>query len=1162
MIGSEHSQIAEYDKFKAELELSLRRWGRYLISADEYPLLLSAILAHSSEFAWVCVWRREAPHRYRLKFSTLDRTQLTDTAQQKMNATIAGAFDRRVIRAGNALHSQDEVGSFPAVPLPQEIQVSSSVPSASSVCLVFSTDQQILLEIYSNGVDVDPLHVRTIIDGFYEARSNAIMEYELADPAPERALYQERQLFDVILHEIKGWLGKDFGMVNLFLYDGRERMLYHRATTSLRIQPQSISSYVAVPQASDGSLLDHIRANIDLLEGVDQETKEHLVSILGNLANTQTIRENALSWEHDLRLLLTVLPQEPGTGVAGHTALTLVPEIYNSSVEGESKWLASTYPTERFALMLSVEQMFGIGNSGSMAAVPLIESGQLAGVLFVVRDEPFSYRRDLAVIMEKAAQISTTLTTHRLREFQYAIMAAAAAEIGSSITQLAAANAPLAFNTLLTVAWHMAGGKIETISIWGFKSPYSTYGLISNHDPNREMWRSEVELKHQVHAWSKNRELVWLNREGASSAGWGLPMAYAEKYEQLTHANLNSGVVVFPPTTDDVMVMYFGESASVTRSNLGAIAKKLFPLYPVERLRSRPKQDLQEIVGESPQIKKALKDLLGIKTKKRIMLQGPSGAGKSLFAEHIHRICERQGELIRINAKDSPDTLIQDELFGHVKGGYTDAKADKPGIFELVHGGTLFIDDFDTASLDAQNTLLRVVETGRVKRLGATKDKKVDFLLVTATNKTGDELKDIVRQDLIFRFAEGFVQLPSLEERRMDIPLLLRSIFTRVGKPEKRLDPSAWLKLLNAEWPGSVRVLEYIAHDLAALKHDTIGPELIEPRPGFIPANGNGPIELMDVSNHIGIEELGIESKVEILLDCHTYRPNQNPKYDWGSLAARAFRVLKTQGSAVETYFSMGCGAGLDAIAASLILECERVVLADVHPEVVAFARENLLLNRPTLTLDQVFRYESDLFSDIPKDVQQADLIFENLPNIVPNDLLGNVLGNDRKSATYLHRRRTEDVPQEFRDALLELHYIFLQEAKAWLSENGSVLCSIGARVGWETVEHMFVQCGYTPELLVFDFKEQEQAAEVISGYALAEERSPSQNFRFYLAEDASTLLNSLSLRNGASGFALNRVAVEKALERIQLTATDAKEFSEADVPVGHMVYLVKGTPT
>lgn len=1149
------------------LEDDLRRWGRYLVSADEHPLLISAILPYLPDFSWICIWKRDAPNRYILKYSTLDNNQLTDALQREMNAAVNSTYRGSIVRTNQALSINTELREISTTLLSKEIQVATTGITAKSVSLVTSSNGQTLLEIYTRTADTAKhlISPRTVIDSFYKIRTEAQKEYELADPHPEIALYQERELFDVMLHDIKMWLGKELGSANLFLYEARERMLYHRATTSLRLNPEAVLAYKAVPQVLNAELLNHVHTNIDALDGVDDETKEQLRILLNKLADTEEIRSHALEFENNLRLLLTVLPQEPGTGVAGHSAVTLIPEICNSEIEGSDKWSAEKYPTEWFALMLSVEKMFGIGAYGSMAAVPLMESGQLAGVLFVVREDPFSYEKDIPIIMEKAAHISPLLTMYRSRKFQHALMAGASSDSSALIAHLAAVNAPIAFNSLLAVVWHLSAGKIETISTWGFSSLYSRYGMLVNYDPNRDLWRREVGLKSQIHSWSKTRKLQVVKRSNIGTPKWGLPTAYTEQYEKLMKRMLNSGVVCFPPSSEDVLVMYFAEDASVIEANLGTIAQKLFALYSVERLRENPKEDFPEIIGESPQIKKAIRMLmLAAKNKRRTMLQGPTGSGKSLFAQHFHRLSGRQGDIRILRASEVPDTLQQDALFGHMKGAFVGANSDEPGLIELANGGTLFIDDFDTASEETQEMLLGVVETGIVKRLVNAKEKRVDFLLITATNHTDEELLKKVRKDLVSRFADKIIKIPSLEERRMDIPLLVRKELASPNVPPKILESRAWLKLINAKWPLGVRTIKSVAQDLIELDSEIVQAEDIEPRFGFEPTDEQCPIELMDVSQHLALQDGCPPFKVEIFLDCHTYRPNKNPREDWGNLAARAFKVLAQNAEnskEINTYFSMGCGAGLDAIAAMLTFNCERVIVADVHPEVVAFARENLLLNCPTLTLEKIERYETDLFSNIPEDTIQADLIYENLPNLIPKENERSILGSSFKSASYLHKRRAEIVPENFKGNLLELHYAFLSRAKKYLTKNGSVVCSIGARVNWGLIEQMFSELGYSLNLLVFDFKEQEEAEEVVSGYAEMEQESAVEGFRFYPAEEARKLLNSLSSTRSLSGFADSRVDVEEALKQIQMSASRAKEFINSGGKIGHMVYLVQGTP-
>jgi len=199
-----------------------------------------------------------------------------------------------------------------------------------------------------------------------------------------------------------------------------------------------------------------------------------------------------------------------------------------------------------------------------------------------------------------------------------------------------------------------------------------------------------------------------------------------------------------------------------------------------------------------------------------VLILGEHGTGKEVVARWLHAASARaERPLIAVNLGGIPDGLFESELFGHVRGAFTDAKADRIGRFELAEGGTLFLDEIANLPLPQQAKLLRVLETGEYERVGASRARRADVRVVAATNADiHAELKaGRFREDLLFRLNTVEIRLPPLRERRADIPLLaahfLRRYAARYRKAAKEFAPDAMELLLRHSWPGNVRELDH-----------------------------------------------------------------------------------------------------------------------------------------------------------------------------------------------------------------------------------------------------------------------------------------------------------------------------------------------------------------
>lgn len=245
---------------------------------------------------------------------------------------------------------------------------------------------------------------------------------------------------------------------------------------------------------------------------------------------------------------------------------------------------------------------------------------------------------------------------------------------------------------------------------------------------------------------------------------------------------------------------------------------------------------VQEMVGESGPIKK-IKDTIEkvAPTDARILITGENGVGKELVARWIHEKSNRNsGPMVEVNCAAIPGELIESELFGHEKGSFTSAVKQRIGKFETANGGTLFLDEIGDMSLAAQAKVLRALQEGKITRVGAEKDINVDVRVIAATNK--DLLKEVeeknFRLDLYHRLGVIIIHVPSLNDRRDDIPALvdyfLDMIATEYGQPKKSIDKKAMDALQAHDWSGNIRELRNVVERLIILSGKTITTEDVD----------------------------------------------------------------------------------------------------------------------------------------------------------------------------------------------------------------------------------------------------------------------------------------------------------------------------------------------
>ena len=242
----------------------------------------------------------------------------------------------------------------------------------------------------------------------------------------------------------------------------------------------------------------------------------------------------------------------------------------------------------------------------------------------------------------------------------------------------------------------------------------------------------------------------------------------------------------------------------------------------------------QEMIGESDAIQH-VRDIIDrvAPTDARVLILGANGTGKELVARNLHLRSQRSGApYIEVNCAAIPSELIESELFGHEKGSFTSAVKQHKGKFEQADGGTLFLDEIGDMSLAAQAKVLRVLQEKKLSRVGSDKDIEVDVRVIAATNK--DLQKEIAagnfREDLYHRLSVILIQVPSLDQRREDIPMLIDHFIEKYtdGSRKRKFSPEAVKLLVEKHWPGNIRELDNVVDRLLILGDETVSAQNVK----------------------------------------------------------------------------------------------------------------------------------------------------------------------------------------------------------------------------------------------------------------------------------------------------------------------------------------------
>ena len=236
------------------------------------------------------------------------------------------------------------------------------------------------------------------------------------------------------------------------------------------------------------------------------------------------------------------------------------------------------------------------------------------------------------------------------------------------------------------------------------------------------------------------------------------------------------------------------------------------------------------LVAESPAMKRVLEIVQRVApSDANVLVRGENGTGKGLVARALHAASRRAAKpIISVNIGGLSDSLFESELFGHVKGAFTDARQDRMGRFELADGGTLFLDEIANIGLAQQAKLLRVIENGEFERVGSSQTRRADVRLISATNAPLEQEVQGARfrQDLLFRLNTVQITIPPLRERREDIPPLASQFLARFGRRYRKdvtgFDPAAVRAMLQHPWSGNVRELEHAVERAVLMSNATL----------------------------------------------------------------------------------------------------------------------------------------------------------------------------------------------------------------------------------------------------------------------------------------------------------------------------------------------------
>jgi DNA-binding NtrC family response regulator len=284
----------------------------------------------------------------------------------------------------------------------------------------------------------------------------------------------------------------------------------------------------------------------------------------------------------------------------------------------------------------------------------------------------------------------------------------------------------------------------------------------------------------------------------------------------------------------------------------------------------------KDIIGQSPSMKKIFRIVeKAAVSNTTIMLNGETGTGKGVVARAIHECSSRRSKpFIQINCGATPEGLLESEFFGYRRGAFTGAVSDKPGKFEMANGGTIFLDEIGDMSADLQVKVLRVLEEGEFERVGGHETIKADARFIAATHRDLEEevQKGNFREDLFYRLYVIPILLPSLRERKADIPFLLSHFLEEFAhknqKPVMKVAPEALQMMVNHPWRGNVRELRNLVERIVVLKDgETLGPEDLPPKMRILKVEDGRRPEAAEADEGISLQTAVSEFEKNLILN-------------------------------------------------------------------------------------------------------------------------------------------------------------------------------------------------------------------------------------------------------------------------------------------------------
>jgi DNA-binding NtrC family response regulator len=391
---------------------------------------------------------------------------------------------------------------------------------------------------------------------------------------------------------------------------------------------------------------------------------------------------------------------------------------------------------------------------------------------------------------------------------------------------------------------------------------FQTVTTISN--PNQiltELRRNEynlvvLDMNFQAGVNTGNEGIYWLGRIKETNPEVSVVMITAYGDIDLAIKALKAGAsdFVLKPWDNDKLMATLKLSIELNLSK-----KEVRQLKDREsQLKREFNRDQKFIIGSSPELMSVINLVRKVaRTDANVLITGENGTGKELIAKEIHRLSQRSGEvMVTVDIGSLSESLFESELFGHVKGAFTDASDNRQGKFETAHKGTLFLDEIGNISIHLQSKLLAAIESRQITRLGSNNITDVDIRLICATNRDLNSMvsSGLFREDLLYRINTIHIEVPPLRERGNDISILaeffLKKFSHRYNKGELRINHQAGEKLMKYSWPGNIRELKHTIEKAVILSESkVIKPEDLYLKPVSLLSDNQPPATLEEMQN-------------------------------------------------------------------------------------------------------------------------------------------------------------------------------------------------------------------------------------------------------------------------------------------------------------------------